>query len=84
METDINYDSGNICFAAGAGAKLYQIGHDGIDEKMDQIAAEIRQKNGVPYIIPRGGSNAPSIWGYIDAWREMEKQVKVKDFKYQS
>jgi len=74
LDTDINFDSGNICLAAGAGAKMYQIGHDGIDEKMDSLAAELKSKGKTPYIIPRGGSNAPSIWGYIDAWREMEKQ----------
>lgn len=74
LDADINFDSGNICLAAGAGAKMYQIGHDGIDEKMDSLAAELKSKGKTPYIIPRGGSNAPSIWGYIDAWREMEKQ----------
>lgn len=74
LDADINFDSGNICLAAGAGAKMYQIGHDGIDEKMDSLAAELRSKGKTPYVIPRGGSNAPSIWGYIDAWREMEKQ----------
>ena len=74
LDADINFDSGNICLAAGAGAKMYQIGHDGIDEKMDSLAEELRSKGKTPYIIPRGGSNAPSIWGYIDAWREMEKQ----------
>jgi len=74
LDCDINMDSGNICLAAGAGAKMYQIGHDGIDEKMQALASDLRLKGKTPYIIPRGGSNAPSIWGYIDAWREMEKQ----------
>lgn len=74
LDCDINMDSGNICLAAGAGAKMYQIGHDGIDEKMEALAADLRVQGKKPYIIPRGGSNAPSIWGYIDAWREMEKQ----------
>jgi len=74
LEKDINLDSGNVCLAIGAGAKLYQIGHDGVDEKMDALAEEIRSNGKKPYVIPRGGSNGPSIWGYIDTWREMQSQ----------
>ena len=74
LEKDINLDSGNVCLAIGAGAKLYQIGHEGVDEKMDQLADELKSEGKRPYIIPRGGSNGPSIWGYIDTWREMESQ----------
>merc|ERR1712106_1098384 len=74
LESDINLDSGNVCLAIGAGAKLYQIGHDGVDEKMAELADELVQSGKRPYVIPRGGSNGPSIWGYIETWREMETQ----------
>lgn len=71
---DINFDSGNVCLSAAAGAHMYQVGKEGVDEKMDHLATTLIKQGRKPYIIPRGGSNEVSIWGYIDAWREMESQ----------
>lgn len=79
LGTDINFDSGNVCLSAAAGAHMYQVEKDGVDEKMDLLANDLTKQGRKTYVIPRGGSNEVSIWGYIEAWREMESQEYFSD-----
>ena len=46
---------------------------------MERLAEKLRADGKRPYIIPRGGSSAASLWGYIDCWREMEQQDFFSD-----
>ena len=62
LGTDINFDSGNVQLAAAAGAHMYQVDADAVDEKMDKLAKMLTMQGAKPYLIPRGGSNEVSIW----------------------
>ncbi len=47
-----------------------------IDFIMDEYKVIIKNQNERPYVIPEGGSNAVGIWGYIECFMEIEKQIK--------
>lgn len=74
LGTDITFDSGNVALASASGAHLYQVDKEGVDEKMEELKQLLKKEKKNAYIIPRGGSNDISIWGYIAAWEEMETQ----------
>jgi len=85
VEQDINLDSGNVCLSLAAGAKLYQMmtSNDGSDEqkvnqKMKSLEKKLSTMGKKSYIIPRGGSNEVSIWGYVKCWAEMESQPEFE------
>ncbi len=44
------------------------------DTRMLAIAEQVRQRGGIPYIIPEGGSNAIGSHGYVAAGRELLSQ----------
>ena len=76
-DKEITYESGNITLASAAGAKLYRMENCTFaeaDSRMKKLSDKLSTQGKRPYIIPRGGSNAASLWGYIDCWQEMEKQ----------
>ena len=74
---EITYESGNITLASAVGAHLYRMENCSFseaDNRMDKLAEKLISEGKKPYIIPRGGSSAASIWGYIECWQEMERQ----------
>ena len=62
LGTDITFDSGNVVLSSAAGAKMYQVDSEGVDEKMAKLAKQLKSEGKKPYTIPRGGSNDISIW----------------------
>merc|ERR1712130_656530 len=76
-EGDIDFSSGNITLAAASGAKLYQMeacSFAEADKRMETLSQLLAKEGKRSYIIPRGGSNHTSIWGYVECWNEMMKQ----------
>ena len=71
LGSDINFDSGNVCLSAAAGARMYQVGKEGVDDKMEHLAATLTKQGRRPYIIPRGGSNEVSIWVSLNYIKEL-------------
>ncbi|RIK41272.1 MAG: D-cysteine desulfhydrase family protein [Chloroflexi bacterium] len=44
-------------------------------QKMDELAADLRDSGAVPYIIPGGGSNGVGALGYVAAMLELQGQL---------
>ncbi|KAI4329947.1 hypothetical protein MLD38_028270 [Melastoma candidum] len=50
---------------------------------LTELLKEKLQKEGrKPYVIPVGGSNSLGTWGYVEAIREIEKQVQIGETKF--
>jgi len=44
---------------------------------MDEAAAELTESGRVPYVIPEGGSNGLGALGYVEAMREVRRQLDL-------
>jgi D-cysteine desulfhydrase family pyridoxal phosphate-dependent enzyme len=51
------------------------------DAKMDDVAAELRDKGAIPYVIPGGGSNGVGALGYVAAMLELQHQLWERDLQ---
>ncbi|MFO0587762.1 MAG: D-cysteine desulfhydrase family protein [Polyangiaceae bacterium] len=45
---------------------------------MDEYAAELTQRGRKPYVVPYGGSNGLGALGYVEAMREIRRQLDLK------
>ena len=43
--------------------------------KMEELAADLRDQGGVPYIMPSGGSSPVGVLGYVSAMLELNNQL---------
>jgi L-cysteate sulfo-lyase len=68
--------SGNVLLDRLLGAKIRTVpaGLD-MNAEMEVNAAAVRERGGVPYIIPGGGSNAVGALGYVDCALELAAQA---------
>ncbi|XP_002121189.2 uncharacterized protein LOC100175554 [Ciona intestinalis] len=77
---------GNLLPSMLCGSQIYFIPKNSkyettIKPKQKQLAREIEEKTGNPACcIPVGGSNSIGVFGYIEAWKEMEHQNVCTDF----
>ena len=62
----------------GAGIRLVDGGSD-MPAELEKTAAEVRARDGRPYVIPGGGSNAIGALGYVDCAREIVVQADELD-----
>jgi D-cysteine desulfhydrase len=49
------------------------------NERLAELADEVRSRGGRPYVIPEGGSNAVGARGYLDAAVELSQQTEPFD-----
>ncbi len=42
---------------------------------VDDLARQLRRQGRIPYVIPRGGSNAFGAAGYLQGWLELQAQI---------
>ncbi|KAL6962829.1 D-cysteine desulfhydrase [Sarracenia purpurea var. burkii] len=45
------------------------------------LKEKLKNEGRKPYVIPVGGSNSLGTWGYIEAVREIEQQLKIENSK---
>jgi L-cysteate sulfo-lyase len=64
-----------IRFLEGKPSKLEKVRY------MEEIAASLRKKKHVPYIIPAGASYPPGATAYVNAMLELFKQARDRRFK---
>ncbi len=72
---------GNLLLDRLVGAELHLISwHDyqRRDGLLRDLARELEADGKRPYVIPEGGSNALGTWGYIEAVRELEEQLRTE------
>ncbi len=73
--TDYNR-SGNVLLDELLGAKLRTVpGGTDMNLKLAEVAAEVAEAGGRPYVIPGGGSNAIGALGYADCAMELVAQA---------
>jgi len=69
---------GNVYLDRLVGATIHPtdpLGYQSRDDFMRDIADGVRDKDGVPYVVPEGGSNALGALGYVDAADELLAQL---------
>ena len=74
--SEIYLNSGNVFLdhLLGANTRHYPGGTD-MNAAMEEVAAEVRSRGAVPYIIPGGGSNPVGALGYVDCALELLQQA---------
>ena len=73
--------SGNLLLTTIMGAEIRFIGghEDDLGPKMEDVAQELREAGRKPYVIHRFGSVPKGAVAYVDAFFELESQVKQQD-----
>jgi D-cysteine desulfhydrase len=72
--------TGNLLLDRLAGAELRIITPDQYRERdalMADVAAELRARGETPYVVPEGGSNGRGALGYVEAMREVRRQLEL-------
>jgi D-cysteine desulfhydrase len=72
--------SGNVLLDRLAGADIRLVSREEYAQRtavMESVAAELRGRGGMPYVIPEGGSNGLGSLGYVDCMRETSEQIRA-------
>jgi D-cysteine desulfhydrase family pyridoxal phosphate-dependent enzyme len=72
---------GNLLLDALLGAELRFTNDPNravVDDRIEEVAAELRAAGRRPYVIPRGGASALGALGYVECIREMSGQVATQ------
>lgn len=78
---------GNLLLDRLAGAELHFCdlqGWAGRDERLKELASQVRRAGGRPYVIPEGGSNARGSLGYVQAGQELRAQQEALGLRLDS
>ncbi len=70
---------GNLLLDAFLGARIVFVDRKAFDrsgEIMESIAEDLRRDGYTPYIIPEGGTSPLGIFGYVEAAREINIQIR--------
>jgi len=68
--------NGNVFLDRLLGAKIhYRPTRDDLDSALDEVAEEVRQAGGKPYVIPRGGAGRIGALGYVNCALEIVEQA---------
>jgi len=74
--TDAYANSGNVLLDRIFGAKLREYpGGTDFDKAMTEVADEVKQQGGKPYLIPGGASNEVGALGYVNCALELLEQA---------
>ena len=81
--SDLYLHSGNVLLDRIFGANLreYPKGTD-FDAVMNDIAREVREAGGTPYLIPGGASNPVGALGYVGCAEELLQQCEQQDVAF--
>ncbi|MBT5872480.1 MAG: D-cysteine desulfhydrase family protein [Candidatus Latescibacteria bacterium] len=72
--------SGNLMLDQILGARLHFVPLAQRNQKMEEVAAELRKTGRTPYIVPLGGSNGLGAIGYANAMVELKGQLCHMDW----
>ncbi len=68
--------NGNLLLDGLLGAAIHWSARDRRGERLDEVAARLREAERRPYVIPYGGSNAIGATGYVVAMEELMDQLR--------
>jgi L-cysteate sulfo-lyase len=78
VTTEIYRGNGNLLLDRILGATVHLCDKgEARAAKMQAVAAELRRRGEVPYLIPTGGSNEVGALGYVVAMQELQQQAKA-------
>jgi len=77
--TEPDVPNGNLLLDRMLGAEIHWTSRERRNERMEEIAAQLRLEGHTPYVIPVGGSNGVGAQGYVDAAREALDQLGARD-----
>ncbi len=80
MDASLAPLEGNVLLDRMAGAEIRLVTpaqYAARNALMDEAAAELRQRGHVPYVVPYGGSNGLGALGYVEAMREVRRQLDL-------
>lgn len=69
---------GNLLLDRLVGAEVDWAGDQPLDERMAQVAEELRNSGRNPYVVPYGGSNPVGVSGYVAAMEEVLRQTSAR------
>jgi len=70
---------GNLLLDRMLGAEIHYCSSDEwarIDEVLQDLAAQVRRRGGVPYVIPESGATVTGALGYLSCGQELAEQAK--------
>ena len=67
--------NGNLLLDEILGAKIHWAGQERRDDRLAEVARQLRAQGYHPYVIPYGGSNAVGATGYVRAMEELAAQL---------
>ncbi|NIV17443.1 MAG: D-cysteine desulfhydrase [Woeseiaceae bacterium] len=77
---DLYRNSGNVLLDRIFGANLREYaGGTDFDRALEEVAAEVADKGGKPYIIPGGASNCVGALGYVNCASELLTQAEERE-----
>lgn len=71
--------NGNLLIDIMLGADLHWVPRERRNERMEELAAELRSEGHTPYVIPVGGSNGIGAQGYVVAAQEALDQFAGRE-----
>ena len=79
--TEPENPNGNLLLDKIFGAKIHYCDRKDRDNRLLQVAAELKNSGKHPYVIPVGGSNSTGSVGYVNAMLELETQLKSMNIR---
>jgi D-cysteine desulfhydrase family pyridoxal phosphate-dependent enzyme len=73
--------NGNLLLSKLLGANIHFTGENRKGEDIEQIYSNLKFHGANPYIIPYGGSNITGAMGYVNAVKELQEQLTVRNLK---
>ncbi len=74
--------NGNLLLDALFGATIHYCGNLRKGEKIPEIFNQLIQEGKEPYVIPYGGSNGIGAMGFVDAFEELQLQMKAQKLQF--
>ncbi len=71
-----SFVNGNLLLDHLLGARIHWAGDHRKGEDLPELVEQLRQAGRKPYVIPYGGSNLLGAMGFVDAWQELEAQIR--------
>lgn len=74
--------NGNLLLDSLFGATIHYCGNLRKGEKIPEIFNQLTEEGKMPYIIPYGGSSFIGALGFVDAFKELQQQMKTEKLQF--
>ena len=74
--------TGNLLLDNLLAADVVWADDEPLDKRMEEVAEQVREEDGHPYVVPYGGSNPVGAGGYVAAMEELIDQAESHDLTF--